>query len=228
MGPKQTNMILDKIFVALLIALCVPAAMAQSRGGGHGGGFGPGFGGAGRHPGFGRAFYYGDPYLFTDYPTDSVGSLPQPQIVFVQPAPSMPAQPEAKVEPLLIELQGDHYVRIGEASTQHENAAPRDDSSAATPQVSPLAAKVQAPARARTTPLLPATLIYRDGHSEQVRDYAIFGGIIYARGDYWQNGYWTKPIQLSALNIPATLQTNLEQGVKFVLPSGPNEVVTRP
>ena len=188
-----------------------------------GGGFGPGFGGAGRHPGFGRAFYYGDPYLFADYPTDSGSSLPPPQILFVQPAPPAPVQPEAKVEPLLIELQGDHYVRIGGVSSQHENAVPPDDSSAATPQVSHVATKIQAP-----LPLLPATLIYRDGHSEQVRDYAIFGGIIYARGDYWQNGYWTKPIQLSALNIPATLQTNLEQGVKFVLPSGPNEVVTRP
>jgi hypothetical protein len=209
--------------VALLIAGCIPAATAQNRGDGRGGGSGPGFGGAGRRPGFGRAFYYGDPYLFADYPTDSGASLPPPQILFVQPAPSAPVRPEAKVEPLLIELQGDHYVRIGGVSSQLENAVPVDDSSVATPQVSHVATKIQAP-----LPLLPATLIYRDGHSEQVRDYAIFGGIIYARGDYWQNGYWTKPIQLSALNIPATLQTNLEQGVKFVLPSGPNEVVTRP
>jgi hypothetical protein len=213
----------NKTIVALLIAGCIPAATAQNRGDGRGGGSGPGFGGAGRRPGFGRAFYYGDPYLFAGYPTDSGASLPPPQILFVQPAPSAPVRPEAKVEPLLIELQGDHYVRIGGVSSQLENAVPVDDSSVATPQVSHVATKIQAP-----LPLLPATLIYRDGHSEQVRDYAIFGGIIYARGDYWQNGYWTKPIQLSALNIPATLQTNLEQGVKFVLPSGPNEVVTRP
>ena len=221
-------MISNKIVVALLIAGSVPAAMAQSRGGGHGGGFGPGFGGAGRHPGFGRAFYYGDPYLFSDYPTDSGASVPPPQILFVQPAPSIPAPPEAKVEPLMIELQGDHYVRIGGGSSQHENAITASDSSAAAPQVSAPPTRASAPARMQVIPLQPATLIYRDGHSEQVRDYAIFGGIIYARGDYWQNGYWTKPIQLSALNIPATLQTNLEQGVKFVLPSGPNEVVTRP
>jgi hypothetical protein len=221
-------MILNKLLVALLIAGCLPAAMAQSRGGGHGGGFGPGFGGAGRHPGFGRAFYYGDPYLFADYPTDSGASVPTPQILFVQPVPSIPAQPEAKVEPLMIELQGDHYVRIDGGSSQHENAVAVADSFAPAPQVSTVATKVQAPARAQVIPLQPATLIYRDGHREQVQDYAIFGGIIYARGDYWQNGYWTKPIKLSVLNIPATVQTNLEQGVKFVLPSGPNEVVTRP
>jgi hypothetical protein len=221
-------MISNKIVVALLIAGSVPAAMAQSRGGGHGGGFGPGFGGAGRHPGFGRAFYYGDPYLFADYSSDAGTPLTPPQILFVQPAPSVPAQPEAKVEPLMIELQGGRYVRIGRASSQQENGVPLDDSSAATPQVPRLATKIPSPARAQTTPLLPATLIYRDGHSEQVQDYAIFNGTIYARGNYWQNGYWTKPIQLSALNIPATLETNLQQGVKFVLPSGPNEVVTRP
>jgi len=61
-----------------------------------------------------------------------------------------------------------------------------------------------------------------------VTDYAIVAGVIYARGDYWQNGYWTKQIRLSLLNIPATIQANQEQGVKFVLPSAPNEVVTRP
>jgi hypothetical protein len=128
----------------------------------------------------------------------------------------------------MIELQGDRYVRIGEGASQHENAVAAADSSAAAPQVSTVATRASAPARMQAMPLQPATLIYRDGHSEQVQDYAIFGGIIYARGDYWQNGYWTKPIKLSVLNIPATLQTNLEQGVKFVLPSGPNEVVTRP
>jgi hypothetical protein len=71
-------------------------------------------------------------------------------------------------------------------------------------------------------------LIYRDGHSEQVPEYAIVKGVIYTRGDYWRNGQWTKTIQMLALNIPATIQANQKQGVRFVLPAGPNEVVTRP
>jgi hypothetical protein len=61
-----------------------------------------------------------------------------------------------------------------------------------------------------------------------VSDYAIVGVVMYARGDYWQNGYWTKNIQLSALNVPATLKANQDNGVKFTLPSSPNEVITRP
>src|SRR5579863_3725117 len=99
-AQKRTKrMTFKKTILGLLIAGCVPVAMPQSRGGGHGGGFGPGFG-PGRRPGFGRAFYYGDPYLFADYPTDAGATLTPPQILFVQPAPSVPAQPEVKVEPL--------------------------------------------------------------------------------------------------------------------------------
>ena len=220
-------MILDKLIVALLIMGCVPFATAQYHGGGHGGGFGSGFGTAGHRAGFGRAFDFGDPYLLAGYAAGPETSLPPPQIVFVQPAPAATSQPETKADPLLIELQGDRYVRVRGASSQLENGVlPNGSSFSAMPPVSP-AARAVTPAHS-LTPLPPATLIYRDGHSEQVKDYAIFGGIIYARGDYWQNGYWTKPIQLSALNIPATLQTNLQQGVKFVLPAAPNEVVTRP
>jgi hypothetical protein len=78
------------------------------------------------------------------------------------------------------------------------------------------------------TELAPTVLIFRDGHREQVPEYAIVGGTIYASGDYWQSGHWTKSIQLSALNIAATIQANHEAGVRFTLPSAPNEVVTRP
>jgi hypothetical protein len=76
--------------------------------------------------------------------------------------------------------------------------------------------------------LPPATLIFRDGHSEEVRDYTIADGILYARGDYYSDGYWNKKIGLTALNIPETLQANATRNVKFVLPSSPNEVITRP
>jgi hypothetical protein len=71
-------------------------------------------------------------------------------------------------------------------------------------------------------------LVYRDGHHEQVFDYVIANGNLYARGDYYRDGFWTKTVQLSALDIPATLRANSDAGVKFMLPSAPNEVVTRP
>ena len=73
----------------------------------------------------------------------------------------------------------------------------------------------------------PVVLIYRDGHSEQVRDYTIADGTLYAQGDFYIDGYWNKQIALATLDIPKTLQTNSAQGVTFTLPSSPNEVITR-
>ena len=73
--------------------------------------------------------------------------------------------------------------------------------------------------------LPPAVLVYRDGHREEIPDYAIADGVIYVRGNNWQNGYWTKRIPLSALDAPATMQANQQRGVKFMLPSAPNVVI---
>ena len=76
--------------------------------------------------------------------------------------------------------------------------------------------------------LPPALLVFRDGHSEEVRDYTIADGVLYARGDYYTDGYWSKKIDLSTLNVSQTLAANAARNVKFVLPASPNEVITRP
>nr|AYC79477.1 hypothetical protein [uncultured bacterium] len=118
----------------------------------------------------------------------------------------------------MIELQGNRYVRFGgrQRSADRGTSAPPDfAASQANPQSTP-------------SELPPTILVFRDGHREEVPQYAIVGSTIYANGDYWQSGHWTKDIQLSALNIPATVQANHENGVRFILPSAPNEVVTRP
>ena len=201
---------------ALLAAALVPCAVAQ-RGVGGFRGFGRGAGFSGHFGrGFGRsAVFFGDPFLYSDYPSGSLASeVPSPPVFVMQPA----AAPEPKREPLLIELQGDQYVRVrgdglgtGKVVDSAEAATMRSASAAT---------------GARELP--PAVLIFRDGHQEQVQDYVIARGILYARADYWQSGSWRKEIQLSALDIPATLTANQNRGVKFVLPAAPNEVVTRP
>jgi hypothetical protein len=116
------------------------------------------------------------------------------------------------VQPLMIELQNGRYVRV---SSQPANGEAL--------QLSPALA-------AAATPLhdQPAVLIFRDGHSEEVHDYAIADGILYARGDYYTDGYWNKKIALSALNVAETLEANATHNVKFILPASPNEVITRP
>ena len=174
-----------------------------------------------------RLIAHGPLFLFSDYGYPSepvVVQVPPPQVVVVQ----QPAVPEAsdasKPGPLLIEWQGDRYVRVttenGTLRTRHI----QPDYSRESVRSHPAGALTPAAQQE----LLPVVLVFHDGGREEVRDYAIIRGVMYAHGDYWKDGYWTKQIQLSALDLPATLQANQQRGVKFVLPAGPNEVVTRP
>jgi len=208
--------------VALLgAAIILPVAMAQMRGPGFGHSVGVSFNGRPHsHSLSPGAIFLGDPF-YADYPVAPL-TIP-PQFVVVQATRTDDTPLETKSEPLLIELQGNRYVRIGgRRQSARDINAPPDYAEAEAVNSSPL---TQQPAR----PELPPTLlIFRDGHREQVPEYAIIGGTIYANGDYWQSGHWTKNIEVSALNIPATVTANHDNGVKFMLPSAPNEVVTRP
>ena len=121
-------------------------------------------------------------------------------------------------EPLLIELQGNRYVRLSSGAMSADSREP----------IRVVGSSVSANAPSPTHELPPVSLIFRDGHSEQVRDYSIVGGVMYARGDYYSDGYWNKTIELAALNLPETLKSNQSRGVRFILPSAANEVVTRP
>jgi hypothetical protein len=229
------------ILVQLAVVALVPVLTAQmrdSRGPTHAG---PGFGQgvtftARNHPLGSRGFYLGDtPFFYTDYPFQQFAAEPaSPQVVVMR---STAETQETKAEPLLIELRGGRYVRFGgeQKSAQHGVTVPPDyaeetspKSAASTEPHARSGTQAQASAALKTAELRPAVLIYRDGRREEVSDYAIVGAVMYARGDYWRDGYWTKNIQLSALNISATLKTNQNNGVKFTLPSSPNEVVTRP
>jgi len=205
------------LILALLFAASVPAGMAQVRGGfGFGGFRNGGFPG---HPGHGRSLvFFGDPFLDTDYVARPYES-PSPPIVIVQPTSAVATPVEPKADPLMIEWQSDRYVRVSEQHGSATNGAP-DYSRAGESQ--------PVPARSLPAELPPAVLVYRDGHREAVSDYVIASGNLYARGDYYRDGFWTKTVQLSALDVPATLAVNSANGVKFVLPSGPNEVATRP
>jgi hypothetical protein len=149
----------------------------------------------------------------------------------------------ASSQPLMIELQNGQYVRVNSSAAEVDDA--HDLTSAAsgkTPNKNNQPAKSarnhssppadSAPAlgiaASRSRELPPATLIFRDGHSEEVRDYTIADGILYARGDYYTDGYWNKKIALSSLDVAQTMQANTSRKVNFVLPSSPNEVITRP
>jgi hypothetical protein len=149
-----------------------------------------------------------------------------PRVVVVQPASADDSPRKAKPRPLLIEWQGDRYVRFGGADASEETGtSPHPDYAQPLITKKPTSATQEQLPKAPTGELPPAVLVYRDGRREEVADYTIADGVIFVHGNYWQNGGWTKRIPLSALDPPATMRANQERGVRFMLPSAPNMVI---
>jgi hypothetical protein len=241
--------------VSLVAAgLVVSPAQAQRRGGG---GFVFAGGGRGGATGFarggsaggrfvrvrgGRGFLGGYGYASNYYPYyDTEGGLieaPPPQIVVQTAAPAATASAPKAAESLVMELRGDHWVRLTPYGAQA--LAEQGDVAQAGAQVGPLvepqarvpsrrngdasaAAAAQAPSE-----LPPAVLVFRDGHQIEAAKYTIIGKTISIKTDYWARGSWTRTVQIAELDLPATLKANQERGANFSLPSRPSEVVIRP
>jgi len=155
---------------------------------------------------------------YPGYGTDVVQSTPEVIVIQApQPAASVVKEEPKPITPLMIELQDGQYVRSDKAEKPVQQIAVKT--------VTHVSAAVTRPVPPE---IVPAVLIFRDGHREQVREYTVADGAIYAHGDYWVDGYWNKKILLSALNVPATLSANQESGADFELPSAPNVVIVRP
>jgi len=235
-----------RLSIAFLAAtVFVPLSNAQRRGamgmpgsgthvgftGGVAMGIGPHYG---RRP-FTRGIFLGSPWPYSDYDPGEpyVVEGASPQFVIVQPASADDSPRRAKPAPLLIEWRGDRYVRFGGVEQADERGAfahpdyaePTVTQAPSKAPARPLTAATREEPSACPRELPPTVLVYRDGHREEVADYAIADGVIYVRGSDWQNGYWTKRIPLSALDPPATLQANQQRGARFLLPSAPNMVI---
>jgi hypothetical protein len=184
--------------------------------------------GSAQHRRIPAPFYWGAPFWSDAYLPPSA---PTSSVIVVQP-PSAPAQhPSSQTEeqktsaPLLIEWQGDRYVRrTSTAETSTRATQPDYVADAIAPAMNKHTAIPPSP---RSEPP-PTAFIFRDGHREESSDYSIISGVIYARGDYWTSGQWSKQIPVAKLDLPATLRANQERGVAFRLPAAPNEVITRP
>jgi hypothetical protein len=172
------------------------------------------------------------PYLYSDYDSEpELSEVPPPQIIEQNPQLASPAPVRNPPESLMLELQGDHWVRItnyGQSQAEEQSGEPESERASNLPT----AVSRAAPRRTRTaeppSELPPAVLVFRDGHKEEIKKYAIVGPTIYTSGDYWSSGSWTRKVQIVELDVPETLKLNQERGAKFSLPSGPNEVVIRP
>jgi hypothetical protein len=181
-------------------------------------------------PFFGDSFNPDDIYS-TGYPVAS-----QPPVILLQAARAMAGSVDylgrpdndndresPSSQPLVIELQNGRYVRVNSTAANGEALSFAPDRHHPEQNPPPMIA-----AASPAPDLPPALLVFRDGHSEEVRDYTIADGILYARGDYYTDGYWNKKIELSTLNLTQTLEANTTRSVKFILPTSPNEVITRP
>jgi len=81
-------------------------------------------------------------------------------------------------------------------------------------QSAPAAAPAQADSAREA---IPVVLVYKDGHEQEVRNYAIVGKTLYDLGTFVAH-----KIPLSDLDIPATVKANDDRGVEFNLPSSVN------
>ena len=159
--------------------------------------------------------FLGPPFLYSDYGMQPAVVQAPPQVVVV-PAPTVAAEPTepAKPEPLLIEWRGERYVRVTNSNAQQADYA-EPGGARRMPEIS----QHEAP---------PAVLVFRGGRREETAGYTITNGTMYVNADYSTTGSWTRRVRLADLDLPATLAANRERGVRFMLPAGPNEVVTRP
>jgi hypothetical protein len=222
-----------KLVLITLLAALTPNASAQRMSAGPG--FAPHFA---PHLGsqFGRQFIsprsafgqrsFADPIPFL---TDSLYSdamyapgygVAQPAVIVMQaPVAQDPPPVHTPAEPLLIELQGDRYVRIS------------GEEASGTQMIDGGSASANRPEALQSTPIresVPAILVFRDGHSEEVYDYTIASGILYARASYYGDGTSNRKVALSFLNLPETVAANRTRGVKFQLPVASNEVIVGP
>jgi hypothetical protein len=163
--------------------------------------------------------YDSEPENFDEPPSPFIARTTQPLAAVPNPA-----------ESLVLELQGDHWVRLTNYGQSQTGQILQSDSQRASSLTSSslFSASRQIHASEPPSELPPAVLVFRDGHQEEIGKYVIAGATIYTSADYWSSGWWTRKVQIAALDIPATLKVNRERGAKFSLPSGPHEVMIRP
>jgi hypothetical protein len=185
---------------------------------------------------------YADYLSSTGYPVAS-----QPPLIILQsplaaaPAPDHSASPsQSQSQPLMIELQGDRYVRvsgpegsgaetemIGPKLIDHAVGRKTLDRQINDRQMNDRATRGAIHTSA-VPELPPAVLVFRDGHHEEASEYTITDGILYTCGDPYTGGPWNRKISLSSLNLSETIASSQSRGVRFRVPQSPNEVIVRP
>src|SRR5437868_6533832 len=112
---------------------------------------------------------------YPGYGTEVVQTTPQ-IIVLQLPPPAAPVVKEdpKPIVPFMIQFQGGQYVRSDNAEKPVQQTAVNTVTKTRVADTWPVVNEI-----------IPAILIFRDGHREQIREYTVVDGTIYAHGDYW-------------------------------------------
>lgn len=164
------------------------------RNGGRGNGC-KGYGCGSGYAGYGYGYTYAIPYSYV-YPAYDpgydTGGGGGPYLYSGPPGPQTPPA-EQTLHIIVDQVPQKHVVREDELADAEPMPAPQH----AVPDAKPGE---------------PTTLVYKDGHKQQVTNYAIMGQTLYVFDER------TKKIALADLDIPATIQVNEDEGVEFQVP----------
>ena len=181
-----------------------------------------------------RRFYAGPGYFSNYYPDygydQEFGEAPPEEVIEQNVSAAPAASPRPSADAMVIELQGDHWVRVtnnGETQSGGDSGQPMPQHRANSQDAAATSARRAEVSEARAV-VPSAVLVFRDGHQEEVAKYMISGATIYAGADYWNGGSWTRKVQIAELDVPATLKLNQGRGANFNLPRSPDEVMIRP
>lgn len=175
------------------------------------------------HRGVPAAVYLGTPFWGDDW----ASYTSSPSVIVIQPPapPAVKQTEDAKpIMPVVIELEGDRYVR----RTPDETAKSTSPRTEVGRTVAPGSTVPSSEARFARAEAPPTVFVFRDGRRAESSDYSIISGVIYAKDNYWKTGAWSQNIKIGDLDLSATERANRDRGVSFRLPSAPNEVITRP
>jgi hypothetical protein len=243
MGKSMNHRVITLSVAILGLTFLFASSTPAQRGGGSGRGGGPGrvgaaHGGGARHHsarfrgsrgfynGYSPYYFYPD-YGFLDYDTDDMVEAPPPPFPMAPPPPQATAAPAPNPpESVMLELQGDRWVRITNYGQSEAGGQPNQDVGSGSSMSAADSRRIREPEP--PAPLPSAVLVFRDGRQEEIEKYVIVGKTIHIATDFWTSGSWSKNVQIAELDVPATMKLNQQRGTKFSLPSGPNEVMFRP
>jgi hypothetical protein len=149
----------------------------------------------GRGYGYGYGYGYSIPY-YVPYDTSGYG------YDYVSGSDLYSGPPMGPNEPTLHIIVEQPPAQPPQAYQSHVTA---DSKAAAPPQGPP-----EPPHDA--APVDPTVLVFRDGHKQEVANYAIMGQTVYVFDDH------TKKIALADLDLPATIKANDDRGREFQVP----------